>query len=139
MDKLIRKVKRMKAEIQDEVDLELTASAMSMETTAKQLAPADYGGGGGLRGRFYADTETRLSKTIGNSSEHAAYQEFGTGFHAANYVAKLPKDWRAYAKTFFVDGSGRVPAHPFMYPAFQQERPKLIKRIKKVIGWRRWL
>jgi len=50
----------------------------------------------------------------------------------------LPKDWQAYAKSFFISGKGRVPAHPFMFPAYEQERPKLIKRVKKLLGWKRF-
>lgn len=138
LDKLIRQTRKMKASIQEKVDLELTAAAMDIETEAKMLAPADYGGGGGLRGKFFIDTGTKLSKRVGNSSEYAAYQEFGTGYHAADYVPTLPKEWQAFAKTFFVNGQGRVPAHPFLYPAFEKVKPLLIKRVKKALGWRRF-
>lgn len=133
LDELIAKVKTMQTTVQDKVDLELTASALSIEATAKELSPADYGGGGGLRGRFYAETGNKLSKVIGNSSEYAAYQEFGTGLHAASYVPTLPEDWQKYAMTFFVNGKGRVPAHPFMYPAYEAERPRLVERITSII------
>lgn len=133
LDELIAKVKTMQAAVQDEVDLELTASALNIETTAKELSPADFGGGGGLRGRFYVETGEKLAKVVGNSSEYAAYQEFGTGLHAAEYVQTLPEDWQAYAMTFFVNGKGRVPAHPFMFPAYEAERPKLIERINNIL------
>jgi HK97 gp10 family phage protein len=133
LDTLVKRVEKMGKAIQDEVDLELTASAMTIDATAKRLAPADKGGGSGIRGRMFVDTTMFLSKRVGNSSEYAAYQEFGTGFHAADYVTTLPEDWQAYAKSFFVNGEGRVPAHPFLYPAFEQERPQLIKRITNIL------
>lgn len=133
LEELVAKVKAMKAAVQDEVDLELTASALNIDGMAKSLSPADFGGGGGLRGRFYVETGEKLSKVIGNSSEYAAYQEFGTGLHAASYVPTLPEDWQKYAMTFFVNGKGRVPAHPFMYPAYEAERPRLIERINSIL------
>lgn len=138
LDKLITKVKKMKASLQEDVDAELTASALNIDNMAKSLSPANFGGGGGLRGKFYVETGQKFTKVVGNSSEYAAYQEFGTGLHAENYVPSLPKDWQKYAMTFFVNGKGRVPAHPFMYPAYEVERPLLIKRIKKILGWRRF-
>lgn len=135
---LVRKTRKFSESIQEDVDFELTASMMAIDATAKRLAPADKGGGSGIRGRMFIDTTKFLSKRVGNSSEYAAYQEFGTGFHAADYVTTLPQDWQEYAKHFFVNGQGRVPAHPYLYPAFEQERPQLIKRIKKILGWRRF-
>jgi HK97 gp10 family phage protein len=133
LDALVKRVEKMGKAIQEEVDLELTASAMAMDATAKKLAPADKGGGSGIRGRMFVDTTMFLSKRVGNTSEYAAYQEFGTGFHAADYVTTLPEDWQEYAKSFFVNGEGRVPAHPYLYPAFEQERPQLIKRITNIL------
>ena len=138
LPELIAKTRKFKQSIQDDVDAELNASALEIEANAKRLAPADFGAGGGLRGRFYVKTGVKLSKVVGNSSEYAAYQEFGTGVHAASYVKQLPKDWQAYAMTFFINGEGRVPAHPFLFPAYEQERPLLIKRVKKILGWRRF-
>jgi HK97 gp10 family phage protein len=138
LDNLINKTRKFKESVQEEVDLELTASAMAMDATAKKLAPADKGGGSGIRGRMFVDTTQFLSKKVGNTSEYAAYQEFGTGVHAAEYVATLPPDWQEYAKGFYVNGEGRTPAHPFLFPAFEEERPKLIKRIKKILGWKRF-
>lgn len=133
LDALIKRTEKLGKVIQEEVDLELTASVMTMDATAKRLAPADKGGGSGIRGRMFVDTTMFLSKRLGNSSEYAAYQEFGTGFHAADYVTTLPEDWQEYAKSFFVNGQGRIPAHPFLYPAFEQERPRLIKRITGIL------
>lgn len=61
----------------------------------------------------------------------AAYIEFGTGNYAATYVPGLPEEWQAYAKTFFINGKGRTPATPFLYPAWIANKENLLDAVKK--------
>jgi len=133
LDELIKKVKKMPDAIKEEVDKELDDGAQLIQKEALLLSPAREAGGHGLRSHMWIDTTEFLLKKVGNHSEYAAYQEFGTGFHAADYVITLPKDWQEYAKSFFVNGEGRVPAHPFLYPAYEKARPVIIDRIKNVL------
>lgn len=53
--------------------------------------------------------------------EIAAYHEFGTGDFARALVSTLPGDWQIYARTFYKNGMGRLPARPYLYPAFYNE------------------
>lgn len=72
------------------------------------------------------DTETAIE--IG--ALHSAYVEFGTGDFAAEYVSKLPEEWRDEAIQFFINGKGHGQAHPFFYPAVQQHIPELIPELE---------
>ena len=45
----------------------------------------------------------------------AAYLEFGTGA----YFDKS-HEWKDIASEFFVNGKGYMPAHPFLYPAYNR-------------------
>lgn len=65
--------------------------------------------------------------------EMAAYIEFGTGNFAAIQVAGMPEDWRKMAWRFYVNGMGRLPASPYMYPAFQKNTLKIEQELKELI------
>lgn len=47
-----------------------------------------------------------LSAEVTVATKYAAYVEFGTKRYAAQYVASLPADWKAYAATFKGKGGG---------------------------------
>lgn len=63
----------------------------------------------------------------------AAYLEFGTGVFAANYVKRLPPEWQNIALSFWVNGKGTLKSHPYLYPAFSQQGPKLIDEARKIV------
>ena len=87
----------------DAIDKALTKGAMRIATNAKKRAPKDRGG---LASSISADTSTYLDKRVGANVFYAAFIEFGTGKHAAQYVATLPADWKTYAATFKKSGDG---------------------------------
>ena len=89
--------------ITDGIDKALTKGAMRIATNAKKRAPKDRGG---LASSISADTSTYLDKRVGANVFYAAFIEFGTGKHAAQYVATLPADWKTYAATFKKSGDG---------------------------------
>ena len=63
----------------------------------------------------------------------AAYHEFGTGDFAKALVGTLPQDWQLYAKSFYVNGMGRLPAKPYMFPALSEETIR-IKNMQYLYG-----
>jgi len=65
---------------------------------------------------------------------YAAYVEFGTGRFAALYVPSIEPEWQAYARTFYINGQGRLPASPYLYPAFEKNKIELIKRLKTLLN-----
>lgn len=101
---------------------------LSVELEAKQAVIVDEGR---LKNSIFQEPG-RLSSTVGASADYAAYIEFGTGPYAAKYVSILPKQWQELAMTFYVNGKGRLPAHPFLYPAFNTAKDELIKNLNKI-------
>ncbi|SMC45755.1 hypothetical protein [Pedobacter africanus] len=63
-----------------------------------------------------------------NSLPMGAYIEFGTGGHV-----KVADEWRDMAWQFYVNGKGRLRAHPYMYPAFVKGRDMFIKSLRAKI------
>lgn len=99
-----------------------------VELGAKQAVPVDEGK---LKGSIFQEPG-RLSSTVGASVDYAAYVEFGTGRFAAAHVPTLPKEWQDLALTFFVNGKGTLPAHPFLYPAVNVASDLLLKELKEI-------
>lgn len=65
----------------------------------------------------------------------SAYLEFGTGNYAKALLGPYPKDWVDMARTFFINGLGRTPASPYLFPAYQQNAGEaIIEIIDKIEG-----
>lgn len=62
-----------------------------------------------------------------------AYIEFGTGEYAAATVGNYDQEWRKLAYSFYVNGQGRLPARPYLYPAFIKNTTGLIDRLRTKI------
>lgn len=101
---------------------------LRVELMAKQNVVVDEGR---LRMSIFQEPG-KLSSTVGASADYAAYVEFGTGQFAAKYVTILPNEWQELAMTFFVNGKGRLPAHPFLYPAFNKAKDILLKDLNNI-------
>lgn len=80
----------------------LVTFVKNVETDAKNNAPANEGK---LRNSINGDVKD-LTGTVTVAADYAAYLEFGTRKFAAQYVATLPADWKAYAATFKGKGGG---------------------------------
>lgn len=63
----------------------------------------------------------------------AAYLNFGTGFFAKQEVSGLPQDWKDYAWTFKKQKDGRMPAAPYLTPAFFSNTVNTVKDISNII------
>lgn len=74
----------------------------------------------------------QLSVEIIVAAYYAAFIEFGTGQFAAAYVSALPIEIQEYAMTFFVNGKGRLPARPFLFPALEANIIKLKEHLKTI-------
>jgi len=110
------------------VDAEMTAA--TIEINAKQVGytPVDTGR---LRGANGYNVLQPLEKSLFNNVEYGPYIEFGTG-GLVNIPPGL-EDIAAAAK-----GAGirkvNMRAQPFFFRAFFEEAPKMLARIKKIIG-----
>lgn len=130
-------VKKLDAKnLNENINKVLNKFGIRVEKDAKGLAPVNKqkGQGNRLRSAIFFIPATDLSITVGCAANYAAYVEFGTGPFAAEYVPKLPKEWKEYAAQFFVNGQGHTPAQPFMYPAINKNTPRLIEDLKTVLN-----
>ena len=78
---------------------------------------------------------TDLTGTVsfgGGGVDYAAYVEFGTGQFAKSYLGSMPNEIKSYAMTFFVNGQGRMPAQPFLIPAYIKYRKQFFKDMKDI-------
>lgn len=63
-----------------------------------------------------------------NALPMGAYIEFGTGV-----FVKVAPEWKDLAWQFYVNGKGRLHAHPYLYPAYEKGRKDFIKALKAKI------
>lgn len=99
----------------------LNANALEIERLAKDHAPADRGQ---LRQGISADNSQFLRKHITSHAPYSAYMEFGTGVLAANYVSKLPQEWRTYAQQFQGKAEGGDSFITFVYRIYDWMKRK---------------
>jgi hypothetical protein len=162
---------------------EMNASALTIEKSAKRLAPGNFGK---LRQSIKHNIGEPLMKSVYSDLHYAPYVEFGTGkkvFKLKN-GGVVDSKYRAYAAQFKGKGKGDyydflqaillwvqrkklaqiqnsytgrrrtsqadlllvaetvawsilkngVPAQPFLIPAYEEEKPKLVKRIRNLFS-----
>lgn len=69
----------------------------------------------------------QLRAEIYSNNELAAYIEFGTGDFAAQYLGGQPQEVRDEAIKFYVNGQGRIPASPYLFPVFYKYRDEMVR------------
>jgi HK97 gp10 family phage protein len=116
--------------IQAEVRDEINASALTIQSSAKRLAPVDLGF---LRNSIYLKEDSKDKKvvfTVGAKAKDGPYIEFGTGTEVT-----VPAGYEELAILFKGKNTAKVNIRPqpFLIPSFEVEKPKLIERITKLL------
>ena len=65
----------------------------------------------------------------GSQVHYAPYVEFGTGYGFKDYPFE---EWEEYARDFYVNGLGRMLPSPYLFPAFQKNKPIFDKDVQSV-------
>lgn len=79
---------------------------------------------------------TIFSRGTSKEENMHAYLEFGTGKFAQRYVASLDPKYRSVAMSFYVNGKGTLRPHPFLIPAYSQEKKRLISKFLDLkVSW----
>lgn len=122
------KLKKLSGDIKTEIINAIEDAADTIVIKAVERVPVDLG---------------VLKQSIGNEpkngglnyiifvgAEYAPYIEFGTGVSV-----EVPPELQDYALQFKGAGNKKVnlPARPFLFPAYFEERAKLIKTLKENI------
>lgn len=123
----LTKLKNLPQEMQDLVEEEIAIAMDFTYNNAQLAAPTDMAGGFGIRGTAYKDVRG-LEGEVGYRSRYAAYVEFGTGAKV-----RIPQGLEEYAMTFFVNGKGRLPANPFLFPAFFRATKEFEENLRTAI------
>lgn len=119
VNELIRQLKSFGADAERALKGEIAGISFQIEEDAKQNASAIP--------NAPPEVVQMINRTVINDGLTAvinqnalpigAYIEFGTGV----YVRVAP-EWKDMAWQFYVNGKGRLKAHPYMYPAFIKGR-----------------
>jgi|688.fasta_scaffold517093_2 HK97 gp10 family phage protein len=136
---------------------ELAASALAIQKNAKRNAPGNFGK---LKQSINIDLSNDLFKSVFSTEGYAPYVEFGTkgnaripaGYEAfaAQFKGKKGSTMKEFYKAIELWMSRKgidkkfafviirkiltkgVPAQPFMLPAYEQEKPKLLRRLRRL-------
>jgi len=110
------------------VDDVITASVLDMNKEQKELAPVNTGL---LRETLGFDVGTPLVKEVFSGVNYAPYVEFGTGG-----LVDVPAGLEDVAVQFKVQGLRKVnlPARPFFFPPYFDQKAKMIELLKKLLG-----
>lgn len=107
---------------------EINASALNIMTKAKRSVVVDDGY---LRNSIGLDPVSKMTYSVEAKAHYAPYVEFGTGG-----LVEIPAGYESYASLFRGKGIRKVNlrARPFLIPAFENEIPQLMKRLKTLFN-----
>lgn len=138
LQRLQVKLKNLRPEVEEILSGEIEAAAENIELEAKQNAPSTITTAHGEQ-QEYGEIRNSLSAwqvsplewntgimTTGKVNDMAAYVEFGTG----KYI-DIPEGLEAYAMLWYVNGKGTILPRPFLFPAVERERVRLVDRLKQ--------
>jgi HK97 gp10 family phage protein len=133
MKEAVRNIKDWEVEKIRESRLQIERSAINIEREAKNLCPVDDQI---LRPSIAkkvtaTDSGRVLEAEVGTVVEYAPFVEFGTGSGVS-----VPAEQQEFALQF-KGKTGRVrnyPARPFLFPAWERERPKFINAMEAILA-----
>ncbi len=121
-------LKTMDKHLRQDVGDEINASALTIQSSAKRLAPVDLGF---LRNNIALVPIGDLTFSVEAKAKYSAYIEFGTGGQVS-----IPAGYEDLAMMF--KGRGlrtiNIRPQPFLIPSYENEKPKLIQRLKKLLN-----
>lgn len=99
---VMKQVETLAQEVKVKASEELNRFGSEVVENAKQLVASNSSDEGNLLRSINLDyaKPNKLSVEINVTADYAAFIEFGTRKYAAQYVATLPTDWKAYAAGF---------------------------------------
>jgi len=138
ISKLTTKFVRIENAIVDEIQ----NTGQSIQSDASQYASAvgffdTYGNwvelNGKVKGEGLNEANGTGYKIWVDAGKMGAYTEFGTGEYAVGTLAAYNAEWRAMAYEFYVNGEGKLPARPYMYPSWVKNTTGLMDRLRNRI------
>ena len=120
-------LKAIDGKLRQDVGDEINASALSIQNSAKRLAPVDLGF---LRNNIALVPIGDLTFAVEARAKYSPYIEFGTGGEV-----NVPAGYEDLAILFKGKGIKKINIRPqpFLIPSYETEKPKLIERLKKLL------
>lgn len=103
VEKTVANMKKLSPELKRKISQQVAKSALNIQKGAKERCPVDTGA---LRNSITVDFYGQMSAEIAPHMPYAPYVEFGTR---------------------------KMKAQPYLFPAFEEERPKYEAGLKKAI------
>lgn len=120
----VEKLKRVKDVVNE--------TALNVQNGAKKRSPVDTGN---LRSRIVIEpvTPNEMVLRVGTYVKYAAAVEFGTRPHVIRPKTKKALFWKGAAHPVKSVNHPGTRAQPFLFPAWEEERPKFIKAIGEAL------
>lgn len=128
MSNLISQLKAFGAEADSFLKAEIAATGFQIEADAKAKASSIPNAPPEVKQMISNQILNNgyTSKVTQNALPMGAYLEFGTGVYVT-----VADEWKDMAWQFYVNGKGRLHAHPYMYPAFIKGRNDFMITMQK--------
>lgn len=115
----------------EQIDAEVEGTMWDIQAQAKARCPNKLGGL--VNSITNPINRGNMKWELAVQKFYAPYVNFGTGLYAAQFLATQDEEWNAYARQFYVNGQGRVHGNGFWTNPVNEERIKLIKRVKDLL------
>src|SRR5688572_8350269 len=130
LESVLKKVEKYDKALGEGVINVLSEGAENIAANARARAPK--GRTKRLANSIIADTSQPYRKSVSVFAPHAPFVEFGTGSRVFDSPFQFTPAMKEYAMDFFVSGKGRMPAAPFLFPAYTAEIIQIRNRLRKL-------
>jgi hypothetical protein len=131
LEQTIKELKSTVSDIEEKVDFAIAINVDNMVTEAKQRVPIDDSR---LINSISRKPIKKYQQELVAGVFYAPYIEFGTGKYAASYVQGIDVEWSKLALQYYINGQGRIPARPYLYPSYKRIFPILVKDIENLVN-----
>ena len=129
-NRVMRKVEGLQPMMRKKAELLINASALKIESDAKHRVPVDTGR---LRSSIKTEKFGGIGRRVYTNVEYAPYVEFGTKSRVETTISGVDYSDVAIQFKKSTGGSGGVSPRPYLFPAFEAEKPKLVKNLKRLM------
>lgn len=130
LDNVLGKLDTLSKDMRKNVEFTINKHALRIESDAKSRVVVDTGR---LRSSIKTEKLGELGRTVYTNVEYAPYVEFGTKSKVNTTI--MGEDYSEVAIQFKKSngGPGGVRPRPYLFPAFETERPRIIKALKDLV------
>jgi HK97 gp10 family phage protein len=130
LNNILGKLNTLSKKMRKDLEFTINKHALRIESDAKSRVVVDTGR---LRSSIKTEKLGKLGRTVYTNVKYAPYVEFGTKGNVETEI--MGQDYSKVAIQFktSTDSIGGVRARPFLFPAFETERPRIIKALKDLV------